>query len=101
MRPFVTGPFFSEFALALPCSAEDFAREMRARGVDPGVPLTRMERGGRPVFEDTAGQPRTPDDSVILVAVTEVNTPKALEAYVVTAREVLEGLRARVAEASI
>ncbi len=101
MRPFVTGPFFSEFALALPCSAEDFAREMRARGVDPGVPLTRMERGGRPVFEDTAGQPRTPDDSVILVAVTAVNTPKALEAYVVTAREVLEGLRARVAEASI
>jgi glycine dehydrogenase subunit 1 len=82
---FVSGPFFSEFALALPCSAQVFRTAMRARGVDPGVPLTRLELGARAVC---AG----PTNNVLLVAVTEVNSPPALERYVAEAREVLQML---------
>jgi len=101
VRPFVTGPFFSEFALALSCSADGFAQAMRARGVDPGVPLMRVQRGARPVFEGalageeaagagTVAAGPVAAEAAILVAVTEVNTPEALEAYIAAAREVLE-----------
>jgi glycine dehydrogenase subunit 1 len=82
--PFVGGPFFFEFALVLPCSATRFAEHMRVRGVDPGVPLTRLQMGARPVFAaETVGE------NVLVVAVTEVNTPDALDRYVSVAREVL------------
>ncbi|MCE5253139.1 MAG: aminomethyl-transferring glycine dehydrogenase subunit GcvPA, partial [Actinomycetia bacterium] len=105
VRSFVTGPFFSEFALALPCTAEDFAQAMRARGIDPGVPLLRIERGARPLFDagttgaraaaglavagGALGPGTTPTADGILVAVTEVNPPEALEAYLAAARDVL------------
>jgi glycine dehydrogenase subunit 1 len=97
IEPFVSGPFFHEFALTLPCPATDFAAAMRARGVDPGVPLSRMELGNLPVMETGTGgaaehapraAPRT-SDNVILVAVTEINPPEALEHYVVAARDVV------------
>jgi glycine dehydrogenase subunit 1 len=91
INSFVSGPFFFEFALALPYSAASFADHMRARGVDPGVPLTRFEEGAMPVFpgEGPAGSSPVPSDNVLVVAVTEVNTPEALDSYVSAAREVL------------
>jgi glycine dehydrogenase subunit 1 len=88
----VDGPFFSEFAIALPCSAEDFRQDMRRSGLDPGVPLTRLELGATPVLPEPGGH-------VLLVAVTEVNTPESLETYVAVAREVL-ALRASSATSS-
>ena len=91
VTPYVSGPFFSEFALALPCLAEDFRQAMRARGVDPGVPLARIEAGARAVLAGSASQ-------VMLVAVTEVNAPEALERYVSTAAEVLQSLSSRPTE---
>ena len=89
VRPYVTGPFFLEFALALPCATESFAAAMRARGVDPGVPLLRMETGARAVSATAPAPGTVPTENVLLVAVTEVNPPDALEKYVAAAREVL------------
>ncbi|MBN1320073.1 MAG: aminomethyl-transferring glycine dehydrogenase subunit GcvPA [Thermoleophilia bacterium] len=88
VRPFATGPFFHEFALALPCPAADFAPAMRERGVDPGVPLTRLLLGTSAGRSDG----ETAQDAVLLehgllVAVTEVNTPEALDHYVAAARD--------------
>jgi glycine cleavage system P protein (glycine dehydrogenase) subunit 1 len=103
VRPFVTGPFFSEFALALPCAAADFVAAMRARGVDPGVSLARLQAAATPVFPAAAGAPRAqaaaasgaaPAANVLLVAVTEVNPPDELDRYIATAREVLPSLAA-------
>ncbi len=74
--PAVTGPFFHEFALDLPMDDVEFAHAMRARGVDPGVPLSRFGRPGS-----------------ILVAVTELNPPEALDRYVAAAREILDANR--------
>jgi glycine dehydrogenase subunit 1 len=116
VRPFVDGPFFSEFTLALPCDATDFATAMRARGIDSGVPLARLERGGTPVFpglreqtggaaagtEDPAGAPGlVPSTRVLLVAVTEVNPPEALDRYVTAAEEVLASLAGPPGQAKI
>ncbi|NLV72513.1 MAG: aminomethyl-transferring glycine dehydrogenase subunit GcvPA [Actinobacteria bacterium] len=103
VRPLVTGPFFLEFALALPCAAEAFAQAMRTQGIDPGVPLLRMERGARPVFDPdlSAGRdeppppPTVPAENVLLVAVTESNPPDALARYAAAAREVLAGTEPR------
>ncbi len=78
----VEGPFFSEFAVVLPCPAEEFREDMRSRGLDPGVPLTRLAPGKRPAL------PRSVEH-VLLVAVTEVNTPESLESCIATARDVL------------
>jgi glycine dehydrogenase subunit 1 len=102
VAPFVSGPFFLEFSLALPCPAADFRAAMRGRGVDPGVPLARLELGARTVFptpaqspgqtstaSSSAGAPAVPSDRVLLVAVTEVNAPEALARYLTAAREVL------------
>lgn len=69
-----TGPFFNEFALRLPGDSAAFAAEMRPRGVDPGVPLGRFD----PAWYD-----------LLLVAVTEVNSPTDLETYLGAAAEVL------------
>jgi glycine dehydrogenase subunit 1 len=73
VKPGAEGPFFHEFAIHLPVADTEFTRAMRAFGVDPGVPLSRF---GRP--------------SSLLVAVTELNPPEALDRYVATARHVLE-----------
>jgi glycine dehydrogenase subunit 1 len=80
---FVGGPFFHEFALLLPCSAASFVSAMRERGVDPGVPLTRLWAGLRDL------PPAASAANVLLVAVTEVNPPEALDLYVAAARESL------------
>jgi glycine dehydrogenase subunit 1 len=82
LTPLVSGPYFAEFALVLPLSAEDFRSAMRDRGIDPGVPLNRLELGAKPVLS-------TPSDNALLVAVTEMNHPAALDRYVEAAREVL------------
>ena len=90
VRPLVTGPFFHEFALVLPCPAAHFARAMRECGVDPGVPLTRLLLGtnvGLPGAGPAPGD--AVSEHVLLVAVTEVNTPEALDRYVTAAREIL------------
>jgi len=73
VRPVAEGPFFHEFAIHLPMADTEFTRAMRAFGVDPGVPLSRF---GRP--------------NSLLVAVTELNPPEALDRYVATAHHVLE-----------
>ena len=90
VRPFVTGPFFLEFALTLPCPAADFAQAMREHGVDPGVPLTRLLLG-TDAIRSGAGTPPggVLPEHVLLVAVTEINTPEALDRYVAAARETL------------
>jgi glycine dehydrogenase subunit 1 len=87
VRLFVSGPFFSEFALSLPCTAKDFRAAMRALGVDPGVPLVRVELGGAAVFPSGTA---TTADRVLLVAVTELNSPEALDRYVAAASRILE-----------
>ena len=58
---------------------------MRARGVDPGVPLDPAGGCGAPRRRCR----RRSADHVLLVAVTEVNPPEALDRYVAAAREVL------------
>jgi glycine cleavage system P protein (glycine dehydrogenase) subunit 1 len=91
VRPLVDGPFFHEFTLRLPCRAEDFTLAMRARGIDPGVPLARLWRG------QAANQPRATAgppwgeslEQALLVAVTELNPREALDAYVDAAAGVL------------
>jgi glycine dehydrogenase subunit 1 len=85
IAPLVDGPCFNEFALRLPCPAEDFREAMRARGVDPGVPLARLWQG-QPMTAEIAALA----DAALLVAVTELNTPDALDAYILAATEVLE-----------
>ena len=92
VRPLVDGPFFNEFALRLPCRAEDFALVMRARGVDPGVPLVRLWRG-QPVELD-GGAVEAPVEEALLVAVTELNPPEALAMYVEAAASILASLGA-------
>jgi glycine dehydrogenase subunit 1 len=72
VKPTVQGPFFHEFAVNLPMNDLDFRLAMRALGVDPGVPLSRFGRPGS-----------------LLVAVTELNPPEALDQYVTAADEVL------------
>jgi glycine dehydrogenase subunit 1 len=90
LQPLVDGPFFHEFALRLPCAAEDFAAAMRTRGVDPGVPLSRLWRGlpagSAAAAPETAGPTL---EQTLLVAVTELNPPEALDAYVEAAAGVL------------
>ncbi len=87
VRPLVDGPFFNEFALRLPCRAEDFALAMRARGVDPGVPLARLWRG-QPA-DVQGGAVEMPVEEALLVAVTELNPPEALAKYVEAAASIL------------
>ncbi len=103
VRSLVDGPFFNEFALRLPCPADDFRRSMRKRGVDPGVPLARLWQGQDassggadlhgegPSRADAAGAatPDGPPADALLVAVTELNPPGALETYLAEAAEVL------------
>ncbi len=87
VRSLVDGPFFNEFALRLPLPADDFARTMRTRGVDPGVPLSRLWRGQA---ADPGQAPlAAPPEEWLLVAVTELNPPEALDAYVEAAAGVL------------
>jgi glycine dehydrogenase subunit 1 len=77
VRPLVDGPFFHEFALRLPCQAEDFVSAMREKGIDPGVPLARLSRGR----SGDADIPGVLMNQVLLVAVTELNPPEALNRY--------------------
>jgi glycine dehydrogenase subunit 1 len=85
VTPLVSGPFFAEFALALPCLADAFRDAMRAKGVDPGVPLQQLQMGASPVFQATS-------TNALLVAVTELNTPEALYHYITAAQEVMPAL---------
>jgi glycine dehydrogenase subunit 1 len=95
VRPLVDGPFFHEFALRLPCAAEDFAAAMRTRGVDPGVPLSRLWRGLLADLAAVDPVPARPDlERALLVAVTELNPPEALDAYVEAAADVLTAFAA-------
>jgi glycine dehydrogenase subunit 1 len=115
VRPSVSGPFFLEFALSLPCAATDFAAAMRSQGIDAGVPLARLNHrtatpGAAAVAQPgtAAGEPARPPadpdapedasllpgDEVLLVAVTELNPPAALDRYVTAARTVLSQLPA-------
>lgn len=99
IEPFVTGPFFNEFALTLRWPAAAFRTAMREHGVDAGVPLELMERGGLPIMLSTreaepgADQPvATAHTNILLVAVTEANTPEALERYVAAAHAAVSSL---------
>lgn len=87
VHPYVDGPFFSEFALTLPCLATDFREAMRLRGVDPGVPLTL-------VGSETRAPTPHGIENAILVAVTDINTREALDKYVDVSRAVLTALAA-------
>ena len=68
------GPFFNEFAIRLPVDAALFAESLRELGVDPGVPLGRFDPAWTPL---------------LLVAVTEINSPRDLDAYVDAAADAL------------
>jgi glycine dehydrogenase subunit 1 len=72
--------FFNEFALSLPCDAATFSAALRDRGVDPGVPLSRFD----PALDD-----------MLLVAVTEMNAPADLDAYVEAAADYLSSAEGR------
>jgi glycine dehydrogenase subunit 1 len=87
VKPLVAGPFFNEFALLLPVAAASFSARMRAHGVDPGVPLARLF----PTLPDPATAPLAAQEveRALLVAVTELNPPEALERYVGAAAAVL------------
>jgi glycine dehydrogenase subunit 1 len=74
VSPLHNGPFFNEFALRLPGNASSFAAAMRRHGIDPGVPLGRF----RPAWTD-----------FLLVAVTELNSPADLDAYLASACRVI------------
>ncbi len=92
VQPFVTGPFFNEFSLLLPCSAAGFRTAMRDRGVDPGVPLEHLFADTHPgLGPGRAGLAGRPPGAgrCLLTAVTELNPPEALDAYVAAASEVL------------
>jgi glycine dehydrogenase subunit 1 len=84
VAPLVDGPFFNEFALRLPLPAEEFRAAMRSQGVDPGVPLARVWRG-----QALEGPAAAEAAAALLVAVTELNLPHALERYVEAAAAVL------------
>jgi len=91
IEPLVDGPFFSEFALRLPCPAASFAAAMRGRGVDPGVPLRRLTSADNPMSPTAAVPAEAASvDHVLLVAVTESNPPEGLERYIAAAREVID-----------
>lgn len=62
-----SGPFFHEFAVRLPQPAESFLKRMRDAGFEAGVPLTRWWPDRR---------------NDLLVAVTEMNEPSDLAAYI-------------------
>jgi glycine dehydrogenase subunit 1 len=95
VRLLVDGPFFNEFALLLPGPAAEFRAAMRARGVDPGVPLERLYAGRL----EAAAEATPLAGRSLLVAVTELNPPEALDAYVAAAAEVLGGPTGAPAEA--
>jgi glycine dehydrogenase subunit 1 len=61
------GPFLWEFVLQCPRPAEEVAKAMEAKGIVAGLPLGRF-------FKDRA--------DCLLVAVTEMNDPPALRAFV-------------------
>lgn len=67
VSPAYDAPFFNEFAIRLPVDAWTFAKELRTRGVDPGVPLGRFDRAW---------------SDVLLVAVTEMNATTDLDGYI-------------------
>lgn len=108
VKPLVDGPFFHEFALELPCAASSFVAAMRGRGVDPGVPLSRLLLGIAHAGPQGIGPPgpllmggaaqgnpfpgAAAPENVLLVAVTELNTPEALDRYLAGAKEVLDVL---------
>ncbi|MHB0981225.1 MAG: aminomethyl-transferring glycine dehydrogenase subunit GcvPA [Thermoleophilia bacterium] len=70
LYPAFRGAFFHEFVLRVAGGAAPFARALRADGIDPGVPLGRFDSAW---------------DDLLLVAVTEANTPADLAAYVAAA----------------
>ena len=74
VEPAYDGPFFNEFAISIPMGADAFSEALRSRGVDPGVPLGRFDSAW---------------SHVLLVAVTDVNAPSGLDAYVEAAADVL------------
>ena len=84
VRPLADGPFFNEFGILLPYPAREFRAAMRAHGVDPGVPVERLWRGQ--TMNERAAQIA---ETALLVAVTELNPPEALEAYIQAAGAVL------------
>ncbi|MFP5503653.1 MAG: aminomethyl-transferring glycine dehydrogenase subunit GcvPA [Candidatus Sericytochromatia bacterium] len=67
------GPFFNEFAVRCPMPVDELLARLEARGILGGVALGRWF----PALADC-----------LLVAVTEVNTPAALDAFVEGLREV-------------
>jgi glycine dehydrogenase subunit 1 len=90
VRPYVSAPFFHEFAIALPLPAADFVAAMRAKGIDPGVPLTTMERGALTVMPAAGNGAPAPTGNVLVVAVTEVNPPGTVDRYVETAAGIVD-----------
>jgi glycine dehydrogenase subunit 1 len=77
ITPGFTGPFFHEFVLRIAGGASSFASALRSHGIDPGVPLGCFS----PEWED-----------LLLVAVTEMNSPADLDSYIEAAREAARGV---------
>jgi glycine dehydrogenase subunit 1 len=69
-------PFFNEFTVRLPISAEMFYTRMRDRGILPGLPASRLGGG---------------DDKLLIICATETKTAQDIEKYLSRAREALAG----------
>ena len=76
-------PFFREFVIRLPGSAEAFARAAMERKILAGIPLARFDR--------TRGND-------LLVAVTEKRNREELDRYVETAAQWARAVKAKPAE---
>ncbi|MFH0778204.1 MAG: aminomethyl-transferring glycine dehydrogenase subunit GcvPA [Candidatus Eisenbacteria bacterium] len=71
-------PFFKEFLLRCPVSAEALSAELLSKGIVPGVPLSRFDTHG---------------SKLLLVAVTEKRTKDEIDALATALREAAGKLR--------
>lgn len=75
--------FFNEFTVRLPCSAAEVVDRMFEKGIFAGVPVSRLEPDRREL------------DTLLLVAVTELNTKEERAFYAAALSDVLEEVRGR------
>jgi glycine dehydrogenase subunit 1 len=70
-------PFFREFAISLPISAELFVEQMKDKGIFAGIPLSRFQHAEF-------------DEKDLLIAVTEKRNKAELDTYLSCAKEILQ-----------
>ncbi|MBI3736921.1 glycine dehydrogenase, partial [Candidatus Sumerlaeota bacterium] len=73
--PLARAPFFNEFTIRLPISAEDFYGRMKAKGVLAGLPAARLGAY---------------DANLLIICATETKLQSDLDLYLETAKAILE-----------